>query len=86
MAFADPLNRIKESQKSNNSLSITITVPLTPPAFTIGERVITTANLVVYATASTSGTVVADVPAGSSGTVAGGPVTANNFVWWNSQL
>jgi subtilase family serine protease len=52
LAFVDPLNRITESNKSNNSLSITITVTLTPPAFVIGDRVITTANLNVYATPS----------------------------------
>ena len=83
LAFVDPLNRITESNKSNNSLSITITVPLTPPAFVIGERVITTANLKVYATASTSATILGQQAVGSLGTVIGGPITANNFVWWN---
>ena len=64
-------------------MSITITVTLTPPAFVIGERVITTANLNVYATASTSGTILGHQAVGSLGTVIGGPITTTNFVWWN---
>ncbi len=83
LAFVDPLNRITESSKSNNSLSITITVTATPPAFVIGDRVITTANLNVYATPSTSGTILGQEPLGYYGTVIGGPISANNFVWWN---
>ncbi|HEY8031758.1 MAG TPA: CARDB domain-containing protein, partial [Methylocella sp.] len=83
LAVVDPRNRITESSKSNNSLSITITVTLTPPAFVIGDRVQTTANLNVYATASTSGTILGQQAVGSLGTVIGGPITANNFVWWN---
>ncbi|MFZ3326415.1 MAG: CARDB domain-containing protein [Methylocella sp.] len=83
LAFVDPLNRITESNKSNNSLSITITVTLTPPAFVIGDRVITTANLNVYATPSTSGTILGVQSLGSFGNVIGGPISANNFVWWN---
>lgn len=83
LAYVDPLDRITEISKSNNSLSITITVTLTPPAFVIGDRVITTANLFVYATASTSGTILGNQKVGSFGNVIGGPITANNFVWWN---
>jgi hypothetical protein len=83
LAVVDPLGRITQANRTNNSLSITITVTLTPPAFVIGARVITTANLFVYATPSTSGTILSAEKLGSSGTVIGGPITTTNFVWWN---
>ena len=84
LAAADiPYIRITEINKSNNSLSNTITVTATPPAFAIGDRVKTTANLNVYATPSTSGTIVGAQSVGSFGNVIGGPISANGFVWWN---
>ena len=64
-------------------MSITITVAAAPPAFVIGDRVQTTANLNVYATASTSGTILGQQAVGSLGTVIGGPTTVNGVVWWN---
>lgn len=82
-AWVDPLNRITESNKANNSLSITISVAAAPPAFVIGDRVITVANLNVYATASTSGTILGQERVGTLGTVVGGPTTVNGVVWWN---
>ncbi len=83
LAQVDPLGRITESSKANNSLSITITVAAAPPAFVIGDRVQTTANLNVYATASTSGTILGQQQLGNLGTVVGGPTTVNGVVWWN---
>ncbi len=83
LAVVDPLSRITESSKSNNSLSITITVAAAAPAFVIGDRVQTIANLNVYATASTSGTILGQQQLGNLGTVVGGPTTVNGVVWWN---
>jgi hypothetical protein len=83
LAQVDPLGRITESSKSNNSLSNTITIAAAPPAFVIGDRVQTTANLTVYATASTSGTILGQEALGALGTVVDGPTTVSGVVWWN---
>jgi CARDB len=83
LAEVDPLGLITQANRTDNSLTITITVTLTPPAFVIGARVITTADLFVYATPSTSGTILSAENLGSLGTVIGGPITTTNFVWWN---
>ncbi len=83
LAVVDPLNRITESTKANNSLSITISVAAAPPAFVIGDRVTVTKNLNVYATASTSGTILGQEHVGTLGTVVGGPTIVNGAVWWN---
>ena len=52
-------------------------------AFNYGDRVQCTANLIVRATASTSGTYVTTEAAGSKGTIESGTSqTANGYTWW----
>ena len=36
--------------------------------------------------ASTSGSVVASMPTGTTGTITGGPTSANGYIWWNVRL
>ena len=68
-----------------SSLNMTPLPAPTPTAasFTIGQQVQTTSNLNVRAAPTTSGTLLGTQPSGSVGTVAGGPTTADGYVWWN---
>ena len=70
----------------NDSTASTIvsatTLPVTA-AFTIGDRMITTAGLNVRASASISGTLLGTQSLGSFGTLVGGPTIANGYIWWN---
>lgn len=52
-------------------------------SFSIGDRIQTTAALNVRATPSTTGTLLGTQVSGALGTIAGGPTTANGYVWWN---
>ncbi len=75
----------------NNALSANQTfttgaVVVTPPVstkFTIGQRVQTSANVNVRATANSSGTLLGTQTNGSLGTVVGGPTNSNSINWWN---
>jgi len=52
-------------------------------AFNSGDRVQCTADLIVHATASTSGTIITTEASGSKGTIASGTSqTANGYTWW----
>ncbi len=51
-------------------------------AISVNDGVVTTANLNVRQTPSTSGTILATVSSGTVGNVVGGPTSANGYVWW----
>ena len=55
----------------------------TTDKFILNDRVQTTANLNVRATASASGTLLGTQTTGALGTVIGGPTIADGFTWWN---
>ncbi len=60
----------------------------TPPPtgkFQINDTIRVTENLNLRSSASTSGSVVTVLPAGTTGTVIGGPTAANGYTWWRIQ-
>jgi parallel beta-helix repeat protein len=58
-------------------------VPTTTPAFQIGARVTTAANLNVRNKANTkSGKILCTQPVGTLGTIVGGPSSAQGYTWW----
>ena len=59
--------------------------PTPPPStkFLIGDRVETTSNLNVRATASVTGTLLGTQTTGALGSIIGGPTYADGFHWWN---
>ena len=68
---------------STQSTSASATTLPATASFAIGDRMVTTANLNVRATPSTSGTLLGTQPLGSLGVLTGGPTVANGFIWWN---
>jgi uncharacterized protein YgiM (DUF1202 family) len=63
-----------------------VTSPPPPPPsgrFDIEDTVRVTANLNLRSSASTAGSVIAVLPAGTTGIVTGGPRSANGYTWWN---
>jgi hypothetical protein len=67
------------------SLTQSCTPPIQPSTFAIGTRVKTTANLNVRAKASNGKgiKILCTQPAGSMGTIKGGPASAGGYTWWN---
>ncbi len=53
------------------------------PMFKIGDRVQTAVNLNVRSTPNKEGIIVCKEPAGSLGTIAGGPQISGGYAWWN---
>jgi uncharacterized protein YraI len=53
--------------------------------FAIGDTVKVTENLRLRTSASTSASTVAVMPAGTTGTVVGGPQTGSGYTWWQVQ-
>ncbi len=75
---------------TTTSAPTTTTTTTTTPApgtgkFDIGDAVRVTERLNLRSTASTSGSVVAVLPVGTTGTVLAGPSTANGYTWWRIQ-
>jgi len=71
-----------------NWLEETDDTPEPPPpegAFDTGESIRVTANLNLRSAASTAGSVIVVLLAGTTGSVIGGPTSANGFTWWNIQ-
>jgi uncharacterized protein YgiM (DUF1202 family) len=71
------------------SLTPTATVTRTPTStggMSVGSSVRTTANLNLRSSPSTSGSVLAVLPAGTTGTIIGGPQSANGFVWYQVNM
>jgi uncharacterized protein YgiM (DUF1202 family) len=66
------------------------TNPGTPPPttgkFAINDAVRVTETLNLRTSASTSGSVIQVLQAGTTGTVVGGPTTANNYTWYQIKL
>jgi N-acetylmuramoyl-L-alanine amidase len=61
----------------------------TPPPsgkFQINDKFRVTETMNLRSSASTSASVVQSMPAGTTGTVIGGPTSANGYVWWNVRL
>lgn len=52
-------------------------------AFTAGDRFTVTETLNMRTGAGTSNSIVATLPAGSTGTITGGPQSASGYTWWN---
>ena len=67
--------------KISNAVSVK-TQPLPSKKFAIGNRVRVTQKTNVYASPSTSGSVLGTQRRGALGTVIGGPSYANNLWWW----
>jgi hypothetical protein len=71
----------------NQSTTVTVNtvIPTTPAStlFTSGQRVQTTANLNVRATASSNGTLLGTQSTSALGTITGTSVYANSINWWN---
>jgi hypothetical protein len=67
------------------SLTQSCTPPIQPSTFAIGTRVKTTANLNVRAKASNGKgiKILCTQPAGSMGTIKGGPASSGGYTWWN---
>jgi len=63
---------------------ITSTPPPPPPPgkFEAGDAIRVTESLRLRSAASTSATIVAVLPAGTTGTVLAGPTSANGYTWW----
>ena len=59
--------------------------PPTGGKFTIGQSVKVTESLRLRSSASTSGSIITTLPAGSGGTVLGGPSTGSGYTWWQLQ-
>ena len=59
-----------------------------PPAgkFEIGDTFRVTDTMNLRSTPTTSGSVVVSMPAGTTGTVIGGPRSANGYTWWQLRL
>lgn len=51
--------------------------------FSIGNRILTTANLNVRSTPSTYARKIGTQPKGVAGSIVGGPLSANGYIWWN---
>lgn len=71
-----------------NWMEKTTTTPPPPPPtgkFDIGDRVRVTESLRMRSSASTTATIVAVLPAGTTGTVLAGPTTASGYTWWRIQ-
>jgi hypothetical protein len=59
-------------------------IPAPTPSFGLGARVKTTANLNIRAKPNAkSGKILCTQPAGSLGTIKGGPSSAQGYIWWN---
>jgi uncharacterized protein YgiM (DUF1202 family) len=56
-----------------------------PSTIQVGDTVRTSTSLRLRSTASTSGTVIATMPEGTTGTVLAGPTTATGHVWYRLQ-
>jgi uncharacterized protein YraI len=63
-----------------------VTPTLIPGGFAPGQAVRTVANLNLRSSPSTSGAVLAVLPAGTRGTVLGHPVIANGFTWYEVEM
>ena len=61
----------------------TVTVEAADALFEVGDTVEATARVAVRATPSTGGTRLGVKGVGARGTIIGGPITANNYTWWN---
>ena len=68
---------------SANSNTASATTLAATAAFGIGDRMVTTANLNVRASASANGTLLGNQSQGSLGTLVGGPTIADGYIWWN---
>jgi uncharacterized protein YgiM (DUF1202 family)/predicted secreted protein len=60
----------------------TRTPTLPPGVFAIGETVRTTDVVNLRASASTTGTILSQLPSGTVLTIVGGPTTASGYTWW----
>ncbi len=69
----------------SSSASATTQAAAIPPStkFTIGQRIQTTSNLNVRATASASGTLLGTQSLGALGTIVSGGQSADGYYWWN---
>ena len=63
-------------------LEETTTTPPPSGKFEVGDNVRVTENLNLRSSASTSGSVVMVLTAGTTGTMQGGPTSANGYTWW----
>jgi uncharacterized protein YgiM (DUF1202 family) len=64
------------------------TLPPPPPTstkFQLGDAVRVSSGVNLRASPGTSGSIVRVLPAGTTGTVIGGPTAANGYTWWNIQ-
>jgi hypothetical protein len=65
-------------------VSTSATTSLAPATFKVNDRVYTTSsNINVRSCASTSCAILGTKSLNAQGTIIGGPVTADGFVWWN---
>ena len=70
-----------------NWLVKTTTTPPPPSAkFKINDSIRVSETMNLRSSASSSASVVQSMPAGTTGTVIGGPTTANGYTWWNVRL
>jgi N-acetylmuramoyl-L-alanine amidase len=62
----------------------------TPPPptrkFQVNDTFRVTSTMNLRSAATTSASVVASMPTGTTGTVTGGPTSANGYIWWNVRL
>jgi len=66
-----------------NSLTAAVTAPPPPPGkFAINDTVQATESLNLRTSASTSASRIATLAPGTTGTVVGGPASANGYTWW----
>ena len=73
-----------DSSQSSSAISVTVnnTAPVSTK-FTAGQRVQTTSNLNVRATASATGTLLGTQPSSALGTIISGGQSADGYYWWN---
>ena len=60
----------------------TTTTTAAPPKFAVGDAIRVTEAVNFRSAAGTSASVIAVLAAGTTGTVTGGPTSANGYVWW----